>query len=286
MATVYLAPAPTGDDTRTYVQAQNSATPWATVGKCNTDAVTGDTISIAAGTYTWATIAFTKSFTLIGAAFSNGHPVVIFDAGLLASLQWTLSGGFTLTCQNIKFINTANTSNYPFNDVGTAVADTFSFTGCEFMTSRVSTAVYASYFVTVQTGTAFTFSTCVFNNIQRGAGVVNGWIIHPYAGAVTLNNCVFYCTATGADELTQLIYNGSATATLTGKNNIFYRDSANVGLNGGFATTITLTYSDFFGFANPGGTGNITSDPLLIDGANSNFNLRPTSPCLGTGTIV
>jgi hypothetical protein len=30
----------------------------------------------------------------------------------------------------------------------------------------------------------------------------------------------------------------------------------------------------------------ITTDPLFVDAANSNFNLRPTSPCIDTGVII
>lgn len=51
MPTVYVAPPPTGDDARTYLQAQNVATPWATPEKTITDAVSGDTCRYAPGTY-------------------------------------------------------------------------------------------------------------------------------------------------------------------------------------------------------------------------------------------
>jgi hypothetical protein len=47
------------------------------------------------------------------------------------------------------------------------------------------------------------------------------------------------------------------------------------------------SYSCFYSFSTtPTGTGNITSDPLFVDPSNSNFNLRATSPCIATGTLV
>jgi len=49
-----------------------------------------------------------------------------------------------------------------------------------------------------------------------------------------------------------------------------------------------ITYSDFFNISNmpATGTGTITSDPLLVDPVNDNFNLRPASPCIDTGILL
>lgn len=49
MATVYLSP--TGDDTRTYVQAQNRATPWLSMGHAASNISANDEVVLLAGTY-------------------------------------------------------------------------------------------------------------------------------------------------------------------------------------------------------------------------------------------
>ena len=72
------------------------------------------------------------------------------------------------------------------------------------------------------------------------------------------------------------------------KNNIFYK------VAGGLSYTIAsgstgLTYENNCAYnmsGVPTGSNNITSDPLFIDFAGGNYNLRPTSPCIDTGTIV
>jgi hypothetical protein len=35
---------------------------------------------------------------------------------------------------------------------------------------------------------------------------------------------------------------------------------------------------------NPGGVGNITTDPLFVNATKGGFRLRPGSPCIDTGT--
>ena len=65
-STLYVSPSPTGDDSRTYVQAQNPLTPWATIGRAawgstnraipnaGQAAQAGDTVMITSATYNFA----------------------------------------------------------------------------------------------------------------------------------------------------------------------------------------------------------------------------------------
>ena len=55
----------------------------------------------------------------------------------------------------------------------------------------------------------------------------------------------------------------------------------------GGSITLDSDYSDFHNVTNSSlGSNDIILDPLLVDGANDNFELRPTSPCLGTGILL
>ena len=65
------------------------------------------------------------------------------------------------------------------------------------------------------------------------------------------------------------------------------RDINNEIKNGDGTDGTTATYTDFYQVTSaPSGIGNITSDPLFVDAANGNFNLRPASPCIDTGTLI
>jgi hypothetical protein len=110
-------------------------------------------------------------------------------------------------------------------------------------------------------------------------------------GTVTLtfNNNTYYNT--GAYALTINQATGDADTTLVYKNNIFYKDT----VGGVAALTINTPTSCPFTYQNncaynctavPTGTGNITTDPLFVDLTNSNFNLRPTSPCIDGGVLI
>ena len=73
MATVYIAPSPTGDDSRSYAQAQVISTPWATPEKTIASAVTGDAVIQAAGSYPVST--FLNINKLLGYSTASGRAV-------------------------------------------------------------------------------------------------------------------------------------------------------------------------------------------------------------------
>lgn len=294
MATVYLSP--TGSDSYTYAQAQSISTPWQTIGKCNTSATTGDTIICLNGTHTWASVTFTKSFTI--QAQTNGS--VIFDAGS-TGVVW--ADIYTLSVTGLSF---KNNTGY----IGGSQASIF-------------------YKKNLETG-AMTFNTCSFENIQLKNDANIGGLFSSGVGfnsaAWTLNvtNCLINVTksTTNSTSASSLIGSRQASGsvyTLTGnticllgtsgagtqldnlfwntstftncsvvmKNNIVYCPSTAVTWNTGTAFNSTsATYNDFYQVtSSPAGTGNITSDPLLVDAANGNYNLRPTSPCIGSGSV-
>jgi hypothetical protein len=292
MATVYLN-ASTGNDARTYAQAQVITTPWLTVAKCNTSATTGDTIVMAAGTYTFAPIVFAKSFTIIGAALINGMPTTILD-GAAATVMWhTGPVGGTHTMSNLIFQNAVvavNTVLIGGNDSGAGNNVSLTLNNCVIRNISVSNVSGEGGVVgfDYMSGNTLTLNNCLIYGIAAiGAGASRGSVIFLWqtgALSITANitNLTVYCSAALTPyRMVQII---SGTVVVTIKNSVFYSVSAMTFSSG---AGITATYSDFYNLTSPpAGTGNITTDPLFVDAANGNLNLRPTSPALDTGTLI
>jgi hypothetical protein len=279
MATVYLSP--TGSDSNTYAQAQSSATPWATIAKVEASATTGDSVILAAGTYTWASVGFTKSFNFSGA--TSDPNLYIIDAATNSRYYQAAAGGF-LNFTNILFKRNYLTSGS--TNTGwfiTQTGSTMIFTGCIFSDLKITGfagAAQGGGFALVGNGTTITLYKCRFSTIKRGSYTY--WVIFRTEGTsiCTLNvtNCTWKNDET-TDVITGLIDVKPATTTANFKNNIW--------MNTGSSLVATAsTYSDFNGTwsGTTSGTGNITSDPLFVDAANNNFNLRPSSPCIDAGT--
>lgn len=293
MATVYLNAA-TGNDANTYAQAQNSATPWLTLGKVNTSATTGDTVVMAAGTYTFASVNFAKYFVWVGAALANGHPTTILD-GAAGNVQWALSDNPTFT--NLTFQNIVSTSNTSppigyTNAAGTA--GTATFNNCEFKNIRYyaandwnsGTGLLGTFY---KSGCAFVLNSCLIDDplctaTKFCSAIFTGQASAAMGPSVTLTNCTIALRS--ADDYADALV--SKCNVVTVKNCIFYNGTGStVNFAGTASTSNAVSYCDNYLITGvPAGTGNITTDPLFVDPANANFRLRPTSPALDTGTLL
>lgn len=300
MATVYVAPSPTGDDSRTYTQAQSSATPWATIGKCNTSATTGDTIVLLAGTHTWATVAFTKSFTIQG---NTSDPTLYILDGGASAVRW--SGLLTLTVSNVTFQNAngggTTTEELTIFQKANADSNALTFTNCIFKTIQIKNDTVGGGLFGVRNNhnngaLVLNLTRCQISVTKSASNVTSALALImariTVNSVITVNSCTIALLGTsGASTQIDNLHNFISTATnltLTYKNTIIYCPTTAVTwATGTAATTTTATYCDFYQVtSSPSGTGTITSDPLFVDAANGNFNLRPTSPCLNTGTLV
>lgn len=302
MATVYVSPS--GSNSYTYVQAQSSSTPWLTFSKVNTSATTGDTVSVAAGTYTFASITWTKSFTIVGA---DATTTLVDGAG--AAVSWVLNPNQSLTMSNLTFKNALTEgaslrSLFDFGNSAATEATTFSLTSCIIrdITIVTNTFLRSALFGTSgnnsqEFSSAILTNCLIYNVSQNNATYAHGML---WATPGVMSNCVFtlnqctIITGQGTYPNGSLIYGagGGATNTLTIKNTIIYNTTGTVNLfksatEQSMFGTENATYSDFYSLTTTGltlGTGIITSDPLFVDLSTNNYKLRPSSPCIDTGT--
>lgn len=297
MATVYISP--TGSDAYTYAQAQSSSTPWQTISKCNTSATTGDTIICLNGTYTWVSQTFTKAFTI--QAQTNGS--VIFD-GAGAYVTWAFStygGALTgLKFQNNVSVPTASSNNlFSTSENLTVTNCVFTNLVCNSGDNNVTNGGLFIFGISV-TSKTITLTNCLIyavNNDRTYAGAqAKGGLFHARtANNWVLNNCTIYLAPDSTNHAFQAVFLGyqaaTGVSTLNMKNCIISNASSETTLFENAVTgdclTQTVSYSDAYQITTPPtGTGVITSNPLFVDAANANFNLRPSSPCIDTGTIL
>ena len=280
MATVYLST--TGSDSYTYAQAQSSSTPWLTPGKVQTSATTGDTVSVASGTYTiGAGITFTKNFTWN--AVSNGD--AIFD---FANVNYRIEfSSATQTFNGIKFYRGKHNPSYGaifIHVAGNTYTHTFNDCIIDTMSLNSPIANLGGVFGDNNcTGVNFVFNRCLFKEITYDTSA-SGTALFAFRNAdptsgVQMNYCTTYLSSTA--KPIEKIFNDAASTNkpvFSGKGNAF-KSEASIAVG---ATSCTMTYSGAYNITSfPANTGNLTSsDPLFIDATNTNYNLRQLSPLI------
>lgn len=287
MATYYLN-ASTGNDS---TGAGTSVSPWATVGKALGSVTTNDTIYCqnAAATYVWDAETFNKTgLTLQGQTIAG----VIFDGGGTEIDRWKFTNSCTITTctfQNCK----ASGAFRPLYATGSGTGITVQFTNVYFKALESDGSSTGGGTVCDQIGMTFSFTNCLIYNQTQSAGSTTNAAF--YAGATTasptlwLTNCTWYNNiGAGSVGYFMLTNGGSSGRIVKLVNNIFYSVSTGQWLRNGGSPDYTGSNTNcIFNFTGtPTLTGTITSDPLFIDVANLNFGLRPTSPCIDTGTII
>lgn len=282
MSVFYISPS--GNDT---TGDGSSSTPWATISKAHTSASSGDTIICKDGTYTWVSQTFTKNLTI--QAENNG--LAIFDGGD-AILGWIASTILTLT--GIVFRNAL--ANGPIIATGNT---TLTMTLCQLIdiqASGSSNSIIGPFASSGAITSTITLLSCLLSNIRsRDSAIISLFYTRSGSAHVNyvFNNCIFYFSAALPFKIAYLFgqHNNNDVTVVTMKNTIIYNNWGTT-LNFhydpyGIPVLFYLSYSDFYLLTGvPSGTANITSDPLFVDAANGVFDLRPTSPCINTGTLV
>jgi len=295
MPTYYIN-ADTGNDTTGNGSQGN---PWLTISKAYTSAASGDTIICqdSTATYTFATQTFTKSLTIQGE--SDDASGAIFDAGGLG-VRWAFD---TVSVQIDKL--TFRNGDAPPEIAGIIPGifyakgngTTLIYNDCIFHDFDINTRGYTGGLFTKtriwqdSQLLDLTLNNCAIYDIRRIAGGEAWAIFTMYEelalSTITLVGCTIYSNLASA-TIWDVFY-GRESVRFVLKNCIVI--AKNTDAPGLYTlvpgATIAATYTCLHNFTDTiSGTGNITSDPLLVDPDNGNLNLRPTSPCIDTGILI
>lgn len=289
--------ADTGNDT---TGDGSSGNPWLTISKAHTSASGGDTIIVMASvnTYIFAgTQTFIKSLTIRGEDENPENQV--FDGGGATSM-WKADTNTNLSfaISNLTFQNGVASGDGFWTPQAAATNCNSTWTNCIFRDYRLngqtlSNGDYTFFFsragVTLATRGTLTITGCIFDTIYGTAGRYTSIFGYATSGhqTATVTNCSFFFSSSFEKISSFEVVNTGGVVTNVYKNCIIYAGVSTPFKTGVGTTTSTFNYSDAYQITSPpAGTGNITSDPLFVDQDNGNFNLRPASPCLYTGTLI
>jgi parallel beta-helix repeat protein len=278
---------------------------YATIQGAIDGASDGDTVQVAAGTYTENIDFKGKNISVIGA----GPDLSIIDGGAAGSVVTCDSGetsttvldGFTITngsassgggmlnaSSSPTVTNCTFSGNTATNSRGGGMYNTSSssptVTNCTFSSN---TATYGGGMY--NSNSSPTVTNCTFSGNtadNNGGGMFNGSNCSP-----TVTNCTF--SGNTADNNGGGMYNGySSTPTVS--NCILWGDSPDEIYNDSLST-LTVSFSDVQGglpsYTVDGG-GNIDADPLFVDAdgpdntagtEDDNLYLQDSSPCIDAG---
>ena len=290
MATFYIGP--TGSDT---TGDGSEGNPWFNLFFAISGARTAqtDTIIVKEGTYLQTVGINPGSIGSRTIKSENLNPeATVLDFGGVV-VQW-ISGDAASSIEGIKFLRmrAADTKGRSvFSNFGGQYIRKCIFEDCSGANSgRGRGGLFE--------GGTTTIDRCLFINCWSNASGDNDGGIFSSSGVndyvTTVLGCLFYFDANvqpagrfipsiivfgDGSEPREVVVKNSILSVKDGTTN--FVDTLN---NSGTATVSFCCVHN--GNYTAGGTGVITTDPLFVDPDNGNFNLRPTSPCIGTGTLL
>jgi hypothetical protein len=261
------------DSAHTGTESGTVDEPYNTIAEAMTAASDGGVIAIKDGTHNTGQISLGKNLTFVGESMDG--------AILSSSLRNFYSATYTLNLETLKVLNTSLSSR-------TGIIYT---TGALNVDSCIiDQGSEASVGRGLVTGASSSRVAYVFNSsiLKLGSSsatygiICGGGAAQMGCNSLTLNGCTIINTAGSGDGLAQ---NASIVAGV-------FKNSIYVGLNSDDLGTYTPTansnncfHNTSFSSGSPAsGSDHVYADPQFVDASNGDFRLRPSSPCIGTGT--
>lgn len=315
MATLYLATASNGGSDSN--NGTTALTPWLTFGKVQTSGTSGDTVYVighASETFTFATVQWNKAFTFRAYNLTEDRewqkgdsyprPKITND-GVSLDYGWYMVGNVTLNMYNLWFDNIYCTYIFSQELNANFPNSRFRYYYCDF--SRITLS--GSYACLMNCSQAYPDGSSATDPVHwmvscrlwdfgspdgsgqvfqaryrgfirmdnttvylkdKGSGlmVLRFWYLQAFgSGRVVINNCIVRIM-----RATEFTYSDTA-ATDT------YLNVNGLAMNSLVATTYAT---------NLPARVTTSADPLFIspDSHPANLNLRPDSPCIGTGSVI
>jgi hypothetical protein len=262
------------------------------VGIAKTNA--GDTINVAAGTYT-ESLSISKAVTIIGQGEdtiligdSNDNVIINSVNGVTLS-KFYIRAGINKTVVAINSSNSFTISYCRIDDnqigVNALVANNSSGTidNCKIMdfTSEASVGSATGIVIEGESTNTVTISNNILTNIHWHAVEVKDGAKNK---TITISNNTIYKNGNGLT-----MYNGNSSVNLTLKNNIISDNGKGINILGS-SITYSAAYNDVYnntsnysGLISAGGTGSISINPAFNNSSSYDFTLKEYSACLGTG---
>jgi hypothetical protein len=274
MATVYIAPTAQGSADGT---SAANAYAYSSLNTAETDAGNGGTILFLDGTYTFSGNQTWNAGALGDMTYKSLNDYGAYLVGQTSHRDIYLGSNSTSTLK-VEGFKSANVSYVtPLNQTATVLtlnkilhADTISSTR----------PTYGIFYGGADSVSGHTISNSSFSLDYSGTSRV-----FRSAGGATVSFCTFQinCSSVGSGGITS--FPGTASVP-TSNNSIFASDNqsaiADITIDSSKLTNCCVYNMHTNDMS--GGTDNIFQDPQLVDPANGDLRLRPTSPCIGAGT--
>jgi len=250
----------------------------------------GGTVLVSNGVYsTGARIAYGSQSNRV--AVTKSVIVQSLNGPAVTTIQGNPAVGEDVAVRCVYLTNNATLTGFTLTQGATTLNDSQAGGGvfCESVSATVSNCVLVGNSAVGAGGGACggTLNNCVlysntvnyYDNYGSGGG----------ASTAVLNNCLSYANSAGfsgggADNSTlnnSTLVNNSAEGPGPGTFNSTLNNCIIYYNNGDNYDTSTLNYCCTT--PDPGGIGNITNDPDLVDPADNDFHLQTNSPCINSG---